>query len=213
MKLYSYWRSGTSHRVRIALNLKNIECNQVPVNLRAWAHKEPEFLKLNPQGLLPLIVLDDGRTLSQSPAILEYLEETHPDVPLLPSDPFARGKVRALAAVIGCDTHPLNNMRVLKYLTDELHTTQEDKKAWISHWTVEAFGALEHLLREQETQGSFMWGDSPTLADCYLVPQIYSAERFGINIAKFKRLQSINEACNRLEAFQKADPAAQEDAE
>ena len=213
MQLYSYWRSGTSHRVRIALEYKEIECTKVPVDLRASAHKDPAFLALNPQGLLPLLVLEDGTSLSQSPAILEYLEDVFPETPLLPTDSIARGKVRAMAAIIGCDRHPLNNMRVLKYLETEGNFGDEDKKAWITTWTHAAFEALEGLIESQETQGRFLWGDTPTLADCYLVPQIYSAERFGVNIDKFDRLLSINDSCMALDAFQRAHPSAQIDSQ
>ena len=213
MKLLSYWRSGSAHRTRIALNIKGLDYDIEAVDLRRGAHKQADFRDKNPQQMVPALILDEGSVLTQSPAILEYIEEAFPTPPLLPSDPLARAKVRAMAAVIGCDTHPLNNMRVLKYQKENYHANEDAIKGWTHHWMSLAFDALEALIERHNSGGLFAHGDAPGLIECYLVPQLYSARRFKLDLRPYKRLTAIDAACGEMTAFQKADPAQQEDAD
>jgi maleylpyruvate isomerase len=206
LKLHGYWRSGTSYRTRIALNLKGLAYEHVGIDLRQGAHKSPEYLTLNPQGLVPALEAD-GRVLTQSPAILEWLEETHPDPPLLPRDPTDRAEVRAMAALIGCDVHPLNNLRVLKAVAE----LGGEQKAWTARWIAAGFEALERYIERRG--GRYSFGDSPTLADCYLVPQVYSARRFEVDLAPYPRITAVDAALNELAAIAAAHPDRQPDAD
>lgn len=210
MILHGYWRSGTSYRTRIALNLKGLEYHQAPLDLRTGAQKSEAYLSLNPQGLVPALETDDGLVLTQSPAILEWLEETHPEPPLLPSDAAGRAKVRAMAAVIGCDIHPLNNLRVLKAVRS-LGADQAGVDAWAGHWIIEGFTALEALVARHGDGWCF--GGAPTLADCYLIPQLYSARRFHVDLAAFPRLLEIEGRAEAHPAFIAALPENQPDAD
>jgi len=210
MILHAYWRSGTSYRTRIALNLKGLAYETAPLDLRAGAQKSEGYLKLNPQGLVPALETGDGLVLNQSPAILEWLEETHPDPALLPPDAAGRAQVRAMAAVIGCDIHPLNNLRVLKAV-HALGVDQAGLDAWAGRWIVDGFKALEALVvRHGE---GWCFGATPTLADCYLIPQLYSARRFHVDLAAFPRLLEIEARAEVHPAFLAAHPDRQPDAD
>ena len=211
MRLYNYFRSGTSHRTRIALNLKGLSYEYIPVNLRAGEDRSDRYLALNPQGLVPLLELEECR-LMQSPAIIEFLEERWPDPPLLPSDIFGRARVRALAAMIGCDIHPINNLRILNELRGSFGADDAAVKGWCGKWITAGFEAIEQLLDEEPRRGRFCYGDSPTVADIYLVPQIYSARRFEVDLASFPNIVEIDKACGELDAFRTATPAMQPDA-
>ncbi len=211
MKLHGYWRSSAAYRVRIALNIKGLDAEQVPVDLVAGAHRQPEYLALQPQGIVPVLELDDGTCLIQSLAICEYLDEAHPEPPLLPEGPAARARVRALAQVVACDIHPVNNLRLLKYLTGTLGHNEAEKLAWYRHWIAEGFQALETMLASPAT-GRFCHGDSPTLADLCLIPQLYNARRFECDLSPYPTLVRIDEACQTLPAFADAHPSRQPDA-
>ena len=211
MKLYNYFRSSASFRVRIALQLKGLAYEYLPVHLAKGEHKQAEFTASNAEGLVPVLELDNGQRLTQSMAIIEYLDETHPQPALLPADPAGRARVRALAQVIACEVHPLNNLRVLKYLVHELKTSDDAKNAWYQHWVAVGLQAYEAHLGE--TRGTFSHGDTPTLADCCLVPQIFNAQRFQCDLAPYPRTMAVFNACMRLDAFQKAQPSACPDAE
>lgn len=211
MQLYNFFRSGTSHRLRIALNLKGLAYDYIPVSLATEEHLGPAFKAINPQGFVPALV-DDGRVLIQSPAIIEWLEERHPNPPLLPRDAEARARVRALAAVVGCDIHPLNNRRVLEYLRKQLGCEEAAVNAWCATWIEAGFSALETLLAADGSRGDFCFGGAPTLADVYLVPQVESARRFKVDLSPYPAIVAIDRACNRLEAFRLAAPALQPDA-
>ncbi len=213
MKLYNYWRSGTSYRVRIAFELKGLSYEYVPVDLREGAHKRANYLALNPQGLVPALDLADGNIISQSPAIIEFLEETYLENPLLPNGGVERAKVRALASIVGCDIHPLNNLRIMKYLKNDLEQPQAKVDAWIKRWIVDGFQALEAILKQDNSRGDFCHGGKPGLAECYLLPQIYSAQRFNVDMSTFKILTKIEQACLKLEAFERAYPDNQPDAD
>ena len=210
MILHGYWRSGTSYRTRIALNLKGLSYEQRGVDLRQGDQRSEAFLRLNPQGLVPALEID-GAVLTQSPAILEWLEETHPNPPLLPSDPVDRAHVRAMAALIGCDIHPLNNLRVGKALREGFGADQAAVDGWAARWIVPGFEALEALVARYGNGWCFR--DAPTLADCYLIPQIYSARRFNVPLDAFPRLLAIEAAAGAHPAFQAADPDRQPDAD
>ena len=213
MELYTYFRSSAAYRVRIALNLKGLKADYRYVHLvkdGGQQHK-PEYLALNPQGLVPALV-DHGQVLTQSLAIIEYLEETHPQPPLLPKDAMGRARVRALAQVVACDIHPLNNSRLLKYLERELHADETARNTWYRYWVVEGFMALEKLLAGNSRTGKFCHGDQPTLADICLVPQVFNARRFEIDLAPFPTIHRINDYCLTLQAFADASPEKQADA-
>lgn len=209
MILHGYWRSGTSYRTRIALNLKGLDYRQAPIDLRTGAQKSDTYLALNPQGLVPALEVD-GQVLTQSPAILEWLEDTHPEPALLPKDAAGRAVVRAMAALIGCDVHPLNNLRVLKAIK-ALGADQDASDQWAQHWIAEGFAALEALVA-RHGQG-WCYGDQPTLADCYLIPQIYSAKRFKADLTPYPHLMAIDEKAQAHPAFQAAHPDQQPDAD
>ncbi|PXX96649.1 maleylacetoacetate isomerase [Halomonas sp. LBP4] len=210
--LYGYFRSSAAYRVRIALNLKGLEYDQALVNLVKGEQSGDAFRALNPQGLVPLLSIDDGTHLTQSLAICEYLEERYPEPPLLPIDPAERARVRALAQLVACEIHPLNNLRVLKYLVHELKLDDDAKLAWYRHWITEGFGALEAMLSREAGSGDFCHGDAPTLADICLVPQVYNAERFECDLSAYPRIRRIVANCHAQEAFQQAAPGAQPDA-
>lgn len=211
MKLHNFFRSGTSHRLRIALNLKGLDYEYLPVDLRTEQHLGPAFKALNPQGLVPALEAD-GQVLIQSPAIIEWLEERHPEPPLLPKDADARARVRALAAIVGYDIHPINNRRILEYLRHTLHCDAAAINAWCATWISAGFDALEALLAADTQRGAFCYGDTPTLADVYLVPQVESARRFKVNLAHWPLIQGIDAACQQLDAFRRAAPGVQPDA-
>ncbi|MFN3932708.1 MAG: maleylacetoacetate isomerase [Brevundimonas sp.] len=210
MILHGYWRSGAAYRVRIGLNLKGVEYDRHGVDLRTGAQASEAFLALNPQGLVPALEVDGG-VLTQSPAILEWLEEAHPTPPLLPLDPVGRAHVRAMAALIACDIHPLNNLRVGKALRQTFGADQAAVDAWAARWILPGFEALERLV---EVHGDgWCFGAAPTLADCYLIPQIYSARRFNVSIEAFPRLRAIDATATAHPAFVAAHPDNQPDAD
>jgi maleylpyruvate isomerase len=214
MKLYTYFRSSAAYRVRIALNLKGLPYEAVPVHLlrHGGEQLQDEYRKLNPSGLVPALQ-DESITLTQSMAILEYLEETHPGVPLLPADAPGRARVRELAQIIACDIHPVNNLRVLRYLVRQLGVADEAKNAWYRHWVQEGFAGLEaHLARDPQA-GPFCHGDQPTMADCFLVPQVFNAQRFDIDMTAYPNIARIDALCAGLPAFAAAHPSRQPDAE
>jgi maleylpyruvate isomerase len=212
MKLYSYFRSSAAFRVRIALNLKGLEYDTVPVNLIQSEQRDEHYLELSPQGLVPSLELDDGTTLVQSLAICEYLDEQYADPPLLPVDPASRARVRALAQVVACDIHPLNNLRVLKYLTDHLHDAEENKLEWYRHWVHVGFQALERMLATSPETGEFCHGDQPTLADVFLLPQVFNARRYDCDLSAYPSITRIASNCEALPAFAEAAPERQPDA-
>jgi maleylpyruvate isomerase len=208
--LYDYWRSGTSHRTRIALHLKGLSFTHVTVDLRARQHKEPDFLARNPQGLVPALEVD-GVFLNQSPAILEWLEETYPAPPLLPSAPIERAQVRAMAAVVACDIHPLGNMRVLVALGEDYGQPAEKVAGFALRWIEEGFAALD-AMAARGPGGPWLWGDAPSLADCCVIPQIYAAQsRYGLDIAAYPRLAQAAAAAELHPAFVAAHPLNQPD--
>jgi maleylpyruvate isomerase len=210
MILHGYWRSGAAWRTRIALALKGLACDQRGVDLRTGAQRSEAFVALNPQGMVPALEVD-GAVLTQSPAILEWLEEAYPAPALLPADPVDRAHVRAMAALIGCDIHPLNNLRVGKALRETFGADQAAVDAWAGRWIISGFEALEALVARHGSGWCF--GDAPTLADCYLIPQIYSARRFNVPLDAFPRLLAIDTAAARHPAFIAAHPDAQPDAD
>lgn len=212
MQLHDYFRSSAAYRVRIALNLKGLAYEHVPVNLVRGEEAATSYRALNPQGLVPALVLDDGGVLTQSLAICEYLDETHPEPPLLPRDPAGRARVRALAQVVACDIHPINNLRVLKYLVAELGASEAQKLDWYRHWVSEGFAALEALLAGHPATGRYCHGDRPTLADVCLMPQVFNARRFDCPLDAFPTVARIADACEALDAFAAAAPGRQPDA-
>ncbi|MDD0837488.1 maleylacetoacetate isomerase [Curvibacter sp. HBC61] len=212
MKLYNFFRSGTSHRLRIALNLKGLKPEYLAVDLRRDEHLGAAFKAVNPQGLVPALVLDGGEVLIQTPAILEWLEETHPQPPLLPTDAAGRARVRALAALVACDIHPVNNRRILETLRHQFGADEAAINAWCGRWISDGFDALEALLAADPQRGRFCFGDRPTLADVTLVPQIESARRFQVDLGRWPRLSAIDAACAALPAFADAAPGRQPDA-
>ena len=211
MKLYSFFASGTSYRTRIALNLKGLDYELVPVNLRTdEGLKSPDYRKLNAMGAVPTLVTENA-ILSQSTAIIEWLEETHPEPALLPKNAEDRAWVRALASIVGCDIHPVNNRRVLQYLQKELGCTPEQVDTWAQRWLKDGLGAMEQMLVNDPRKGRFCYGDTPGLADIYLVTQLAGARRFKLDMTPYPTLMAIDAECAKLEAFQKAAPAKQPD--
>lgn len=208
--LHGYWRSGAAWRVRIALNLKEIAYRQATHDLRTSAQRGAAYLKIAPHGLVPAIEYE-GRTIIESPAILEWLEARWPSPSLLPADPADAATVRAMAALIGCDIHPLNNLRVLDVLRADFAATPDQVQAWMSRWISLGFSALETLVARHG--GTHALGDEPTLADCYLIPQLYSATRFGVDLSAFPCLVAAGEEAGKLPAFVAAHPHAQPDAD
>jgi maleylacetoacetate isomerase len=214
VKLYDYFRSSAAYRVRIALNLKGvIPDERMFVHLRMGNQRAQDYLALNPQGLVPALALDDGQVLTQSLAIIEYLDETHPEPPLLPVAPPARARVRGIALAIACEIHPLNNLRVLNYLIGTLGVAREQKDGWYKYWVDVGFEALEKRLSQERETGVFCHGNVPTLADVCLVPQIANARRFNIDLSPYPTLTRIEAACLALPAFAAAAPERQPDAE
>ena len=211
MKLYTYFRSSAAYRVRIALNLKGIAYEAIPIHLTKEGGKQHSaaFRAVNPQGRVPALELDGGDVLTQSLAIIEYLDETHPQPPLLPGNPLARAKVRALADLIACDIHPLNNLIALQYLRRELKHEQPAIDAWYHHWVLQGFQALESMLKS----GPYAFGSTVTLADVCLVPQVYNARRLKVPLDAFPNIVAVDAACLKLPAFDKARPDNQPDAE
>ena len=214
MKLYGYFRSSAAFRVRIALNLKGLDCAQVPVHLRRDEQFRPEYIAVQPQCLVPALELDDGELLIQSLAIIEYLEETHPRPPLLPGHALARARVRALALAVACDIHPINNLRVLRYLADPLGQDAKGVESWYNHWIKLGFDAIERMLAGDGQAGDFCQGDQPSLADVCLVPQYVNAQRYpSFDLAPYPTIRRIAANCLKLDAFERARPENQPDAE
>ena len=214
IKLYTYFRSSAAYRVRIALNLKQLDYEAIPVHLvrDGGEQRKADYLALNPTGLVPTLV-DDGNVLQQSLAIIEYLDEVHPQPALLPGTAAERARIRAIAQAIACDIHPVNNLRVLKYLVRELGVSEEQKNAWYRHWIAVGLSAVESMLAADARTGLFCHGDTPTLADCCLVPQVFNAQRFDCDLSTMPTIMGIVERCGALDAFRQASPAQQPDAE
>jgi maleylacetoacetate isomerase len=208
MKLYSYWRSSTSYRVRIALNLKGIAYETIPVDLVAGDQNAPGYAAVNPSQGVPTLVLDDGTVLTQSMAILEFLEESHPIPPILPREPVLRARVRAASLAVATDIHPLNNLRVIARLKAMGHS-QDEAVAWMVEWMARGFAAISRMI---EPESPFCFGDTPTMADICLVPQLYNAHRWGVDLSAFPRLVQIEERCLARPAFAAAQPGRQPDA-
>ena len=221
MQLYNYFRSSASFRVRIALQVKGLAYDYLPVHLVKGEHQAADYASRMGDALVPALVTDDGAVLAQSMAIIEYLEETHPTPALLPPDALARARVRALAQMVACEIHPLNNLRVLRYLVRELKVSEDAKNAWYHHWVRSGLEAFERqlalLAQEREAQGLppsvLCWGDTPTLADCCLVPQIFNAQRFNVPLNGLPLTMGAFNACMALPAFQQAQPLACPDSE
>ncbi|HEV3428884.1 MAG TPA: maleylacetoacetate isomerase [Paraburkholderia sp.] len=215
MKLYSYFRSSASYRVRIALNLKNLPYEYVPVHLvrEGGEQLKPEYRKINPDAIVPTLIDDENHAIQQSLAIIEYLEETHPEPPLLPKSPADRAHVRSLALQVACEIHPLDNLRVLKYLKHTLGVDEAAKDAWYRHWIESGFATLEERLANDPRTGKLCFGDTPTLADLCLVPQVFNANRFKIDTMRYPTIQRICDYAAQLDAFARAAPGAQPDAE
>ena len=212
MKLYTYFRSSAAFRVRIALNLKGLAYDTAFVHLPRGEHRAPDYGAVNPQALLPTLE-DGGRLLTQSLAILEYLEETKPSPPLLPKDPFERARVRSLSLLIACEIHPLNNLRVLQHLKRALGQNEEQVNAWYRHWIGDGLAKFEADLVNGKTAGKFCYGDTPTMADCCLVPQVFNAQRYKCDTTPYPTVMRVFSACMKLDAFDRAQPAKQPDAE
>jgi len=207
MKLYNYFRSSASFRVRIALQLKGLPFEYLPVDLPKGEHRQPQLEGVLPAQLVPSLITDDGERIGQSMAIIEYLDEVHPQPALMPADALGRARVRALAQAIACEIHPLNNLRVLKYLTRELKVSEDDKNTWYRHWVRLGLEAFEAELAGHPA-GTYSYGDTPTMADCLLVPQIFNGQRFNVDFAGLPRTMAAFDACMKLPAFQKAQPSA-----
>ncbi len=211
MQLYSFFRSGTSHRLRIALNLKGLAVEYVPVDLRTEAHLQDDFKAIHPQQLVPALAVD-GQVLIQSPAIIEWLEEKYPEPALLPRDADARAHVRALAAIVGCDIHPVNNRRILETLRKQFGADPDAINLWCGTWISAGFDAYEALLAADPRRAGFSFGSAPSIADVYLIPQIESARRFKVDLARWPLIMEVNASCSALDAFRRAAPMAQPDA-
>ncbi|GHE41057.1 maleylacetoacetate isomerase [Vulcaniibacterium thermophilum] len=212
LRLYSYWRSSAAYRVRIGLNLKGLAYELVPVHLLrdGGEQRKPEYLRTNPQGLVP-VLMHGQRPLRQSLSILEYLDEVWPEPALMPASARERQRVRALAQLVACDIHPLNNLRVLQYFDRTWGVPQPERDEWVKHWIREGFAAFEALVADNPATGAFCQGDSPTLADCCLIPQMYNARRFGLDLSPYPTLLRIEQACLALPAFDLARPENQPD--
>ena len=211
MKLFNYFRSSASFRVRIALQLKGLGYDYIPVHLVRGEHHDPAYTGRVGDALVPTLLTDDGVALSQSMAIIEYLDETHPQPALLPADAAGRARVRALSQIVACEIHPLNNLRVWKYLVNDLKASDDAKNDWYKHWV--RLGLQSYEARLAERPGTYSHGDTPTLADCCLVPQIFNAQRFDCDLSGLPRTMAVFDACMQLNAFQKAQPSACPDAE
>ena len=208
-RLYGYWRSSAAYRVRIALNIKGLDYEQVAIDLRAGRQKAPDYLRRNPHGLVPWYE-EDGVGLSQSAAIIEYLEERYPDPPLLPADPVGRATVRAICQLVACEIHPLNNLRVLNYLRSDWNCDEEQVLVWYRHWIAEGMAMLERQL--ERTAGRYCFGDRVTMADVFLVPQVYNARRYQCPLAAYPKVCWVEANCNALRPFELAIPERQPDA-
>jgi len=209
VKLYTYFRSSASFRVRIALNLKGLPYQPVFVHLAKGEHRKPEYASVNAQALLPTLELDDGTRLTQSLAIMEWLDEKHPSPALLPKDALSRARVRAISDLIACEIHPLNNLRVLQHLKRALGQSQDQIDTWYRHWIADGLQKLEAEL----TASKFCHGDSPTMADCCLVPQIFNAKRYDSDLAPYPKTMRVFDNCMKIDAFDRAQPSKQPDAE
>jgi maleylpyruvate isomerase len=214
MKLYTYFRSSAAYRVRIALNLKGLQYDAIPVHLLRGGGEQlqEQYRAINPSGLVPAFQ-DDYITLTQSMAILEYLEDAHPKMPIMPKDATERARVRELAQIIACDIHPVNNLRVLRYLVHDLGVTEEKKAEWYRHWLVSGLEVLEKHLARDPSAGPLCHGHKPTIADCFLVPQVFNAQRHGIDVSIYPNISRINALCVQIPAFVAAHPSNQPDAE
>ena len=212
MKLYTYFRSSAAFRVRIALNLKGLKYEPLFVHLAKGEHRRPEYASVNAQALLPTLELDDGTRLNQSLAIIEYLDETHPRPALLPEEAKGRARVRALSNLIANEIHPLNNLRVLQHLKRAVGQTEEQVNAWYRHWIADGLAKFEAELVSGK-KSRFCYGDAPTIADCCLVPQIFNAKRYSCDLAPYPNTVRVFDECMKLEAFDRAQPAKQPDAE
>lgn len=219
LKLYTYFRSSASFRVRIALNLKGLDVDMVPIHLVKQGGEQltEQFRRINPEALVPALVDEEdengSQVLTQSLAIMEYLDEMYPEPPLLPAAPLDRAYVRSIALAIACDIHPLNNLRVLRYLVRDLKVDEQAKNAWYRHWCEQGLAALEAKVSADGRAGKFCFGDTPTLADCCLVPQIFNARRLDCDLSGMPTLLRITENCAKVEAFSMAEPSRQPDAE
>lgn len=210
LELFDYFRSTASYRVRIALNLKSIDYKSTSIHLvkDGGQQHSNEYKELNPSGLVPSLKLDDGTVLRQSLSILEYLDEAYPTPSLLPNNILDKAKVREIANIIGSDIHPINNLRVLKYLQGNLNVTDEDKKSWYENWINKGFNAIESILKNSGSNGKFCFGNTVSMADIFLIPQVYNANRFNCPMDKFPFIMAINENCLKIDAFAKATPEA-----
>lgn len=206
MRLYDYWRSTAAYRVRIALHFKGLEFEQIPIDLRAGGQLTEDYLAINPQGLVPYFE-DGDLAISQSLAIIDYLEDVCPEPALLPADAKMRARVRAIAQIIACDIHPLNNLRILQYLERDLGCDQLKRMIWYHRWLADGFKAIEATIKE--SAGEFCFGDEPTLADICLVPQVYNAKRYEVDLGPFPTIRTINDRCQDIESFAKAAPQHQ----
>ncbi len=213
MKLYTFFRGSSPFRVRIALNLKGLAYDSASVHLAKGEQGKPAYSAINPQSLVPALVLDDGQVLTQSLAIIEYLDETHPQPPLLPKDALGRARVRMLSLIVACEIHPLNNARTLAHLRKSMNQTEDQVNAWYRHWVADGLAKVEASLHHFPGTGRFCHGDSPTMADCCLVPQVFNAKRFDCDTKPYPTVMRIFDECMKLEAFDRAQPAKQPDAE
>jgi len=214
LKLYTYYRSSSAYRVRIALNLKHLDYEAYPIHLpkNQGENWRPEYLAINPQGLVPALE-DQGKVFIQSSAIIEYLEDTYPNPSILPTSSTARAYVRALAQILACEIHPLNNLRELNYLIESFNCSDRQKRDWYGYWVYEGFTAIEKFIERHNLKGKFCYRDNPTIADIFLIPQVYNANRFECDMSKFPHIKKINEECLSLEEFSAAGPGNQADAE
>ena len=210
MKLYGYWRSSASYRVRIALALKGLQVEHIPVNLKDAEQRSDDYVRVNPERLVPTLELEDGERVTQTLAIIEYLDEAFPASPLLPHTPLARARVKAAAQLIACDTSPIQNLRVLKYLRSPLGHGDEDVSTWAAHWIATGLEAAE--VRAEEAGTDFWVTDAPGFAECFLIPQIYNARRFGVDMDRFPRLSAVEARCLSRPDFDRARPENQPDA-
>ena len=213
MKLYTYFRSSASFRVRIALNLKGLAYEPRFVHLPKGQHRDAEYVAVNAQGLVPALELDDGRQLAQSMAIIEYLDELHPRPALVPKDPMGRARVRSLSQLVACEIHPLNNLRALQYLRKQLGQSEEQVGAWYRHWIADGFAKIEAQLAGARETGRYCHGDTPTMADCCLVPQVFNARRYEFDPKPYPTTLRVFDECMKLDAFERAQPSKQPDAE
>ena len=213
MKLYTYFRSSAAFRVRIALELKGLAYQPVFVHLAKGEHRQPAYAAVNPQALVPTLELDDGTRLTQSLAILEYLDTLKPAPALLPAPPLERARMRALALLVACEIHPLNNLRVLQHLKRALGQDEAQIKAWYQHWVADGLAKFEAELGHGRPAGAFCHGDAPGLADCCLVPQIFNAKRYDCDLAPYPKTMRVFDACMQVPAFDRAQPGKQPDAE